>query len=310
MALGVMVAGLAGYVGFLAFVAADRAVAAGTMFLAAATGFAAFFSPCSFPLLLTFLSRRAAESRRAGAASALAVGTGAAALLALIALVIGLGGEAIAGVVTFDSGSGRAFRLTVGLLLVMVGLRQTRKLPFRMSWLDRVAGTARRLFDRSRFSNRVVGDVVYGFGYLLAGFGLHRALAGRSGRPIADHRSSPSRMGSRYRSCGVYCSARSRRRDSDQHQRRSNEVSENGRSGRAIVGRVCSRGGRSLVRATRSASLADNWQLTVQTLVVLASNGKMDETSALEHVEASVAGGANSEHVVVGREVVEESSSG
>ena len=171
MALGVMVAGLAGYVGFLAFVAADRAVAAGTMFLAAATGFAAFFSPCSFPLLLTFLSRRAAESRRAGAASALAVGTGAAALLALIALVIGLGGEAIAGVVTFDSGSGRAFRLTVGLLLVMFGLRQTRKLPFRMSWLDRVAGTARRLFDRSRFSNRVVGDVVYGFGYLLAGFG-------------------------------------------------------------------------------------------------------------------------------------------
>ena len=55
MALGVLVAGLAGYVGFVAFVAADRAVAAGTMFLAAATGFAAFFSPCSFPLLLTFL---------------------------------------------------------------------------------------------------------------------------------------------------------------------------------------------------------------------------------------------------------------
>lgn len=171
VALGVLVAGLAGYVGFVAFVDSDRSISAGTMFLAATTGFVAFFSPCSFPLLLTFLSRRAAESRRALAASALAVGMGAAALLALIGVLIGFGGETIGRVVAFDSVPGRMFRLGVGLLLVVLGLHQTQWLPFRMGWLNRVAGTAGRLFDPSRFSSRGVGDVVYGFGYLLAGFG-------------------------------------------------------------------------------------------------------------------------------------------
>lgn len=61
-ALGVLVVGGAGYVGFVAFVESDREVGAGVMILAAATGFAAFFSPCSFPLLLTFLARRSDAS--------------------------------------------------------------------------------------------------------------------------------------------------------------------------------------------------------------------------------------------------------
>lgn len=171
VAFGLLVAGLAGYIGFVAFVGSGRVVSAGTMFLAAATGFAAFFSPCSFPLLLTFLSRRAAESRRAAAISAAAVGMGAASLLALFAVLIGFGGETIGRVVAFDSASGRVFRLGVGLLLVVLGLRQIRLLAIRMGWLDRVARTAGRLFDPSRFSRRVSGDVAYGFGYLLAGFG-------------------------------------------------------------------------------------------------------------------------------------------
>lgn len=169
--LGVLMAGLAGYVGFVAFVDSDRPVAAGTMFLAAATGFAAFFSPCSFPLLVTFLSRKAAESRRAVATSALAVGMGAAALLAMIAVVIAFGGETIGRVVAFDTVPGRVFRLGVGVLLIVLGLRQTGWLRLRMRWLDRVAGASGRLFDSSRYSSRFGGDVVYGFGYLLAGFG-------------------------------------------------------------------------------------------------------------------------------------------
>jgi cytochrome c biogenesis protein CcdA len=170
-ALGVLVAGLAGYVAFVGFVGPDREIAAGTMFLAAATGFVAFFSPCSFPLLLTFLSRAATQSRRAVVRSALAVGMGATALLALIALLIVFGGEAIGRVVEFDSPAGRAFRVTVGLLLLVLGLRQTHWLPVRMRWLDGVAGAAARMFDPSRPSNRISGDFVYGFGYLLAGFG-------------------------------------------------------------------------------------------------------------------------------------------
>ena len=62
VAAGLVVIGVAGYAGFVAFVGSDPGVAAGVMVLAAATGFAAFFSPCSFPLLLTFLARRSADS--------------------------------------------------------------------------------------------------------------------------------------------------------------------------------------------------------------------------------------------------------
>jgi len=169
--LGVLVAGLGGYAGFVAFAGSDREIGAGTLFLAAATGFAAFFSPCSFPLLLTFLSRKVRESGRAMVSSALAMGMGAAALLALLAVVIGAGGEAAGRLVEFGSGWGRTFRSVVGVLLVILGLRQTGWLRLEMSWLDWMAGTTRRLLDPSRFSSRFGGDVVYGFGYLLAGFG-------------------------------------------------------------------------------------------------------------------------------------------
>jgi len=40
-----------------------------------------------------------------------------------------------------------------------------------MRWRDRVAGRAAAIFDPSRFTRRARSDFVYGFGYLLAGFG-------------------------------------------------------------------------------------------------------------------------------------------
>lgn len=69
--LGLVVVGVAGYIGFVAFGGSDPGVAGGVMVLAAGTGFAAFFSPCSFPLLLTFLARRSADSPGVALASAL-----------------------------------------------------------------------------------------------------------------------------------------------------------------------------------------------------------------------------------------------
>jgi cytochrome c biogenesis protein CcdA len=168
---GVIVVGVAGYLGFVAFVGSDPRLAVGVLVLAAGTGFAAFFSPCSFPLLLTFLSRRSTYSTGAALASALRVAAGAALLLTVVATVIGLGGMGLARVVEFDSTTGRIFRLLVGLLLVVLGLSQTRLLAVRMRWLDRVAGVSARLFDPGRVTNPGGSDVVYGFAYLLAGFG-------------------------------------------------------------------------------------------------------------------------------------------
>lgn len=170
-ALGVLVVGVAGYVGFVAFVGSDREAAAGALVLASGTGFAAFFSPCSFPLLLTFLARRSEESKRTAMMSSLRVAGGAAILLGMVAVVVAAGGSALAGVVEFDSAAGRVFRFTVGLVLVVFGLRQANVMRRRMRWLDTIAGASGRLLDPTRVRSQTGRDLVYGFGYLLAGFG-------------------------------------------------------------------------------------------------------------------------------------------
>ena len=103
--------------------------------------------------------------------SGLRVAAGAALLLATVATVMVFGGTALGSVIEFDSTAGRLFRLGVGLLLVVLGLRQTRLWGVRMLWLDRVAGPSARVFDPGRVSHPARSDVVYGFGYLLAGFG-------------------------------------------------------------------------------------------------------------------------------------------
>lgn len=170
-ALGVVVVGVAGYVGYVAFVGSGREAAAGALVLAAGTGFAAFFSPCSFPLLLTFLTRRSAESKQMAILSSLRVAGGAAILLAIVAVVIALGGSALAQVVGFDSAPGRVFRFAIGLVLIVFGLRQANVLRLRMQWLDRIADGSGRLFDPTKVTTQAGRDLTYGFGYLLAGFG-------------------------------------------------------------------------------------------------------------------------------------------
>lgn len=169
--IGLVVAGVGGYGGFVAFVGSGGSTATGVMVLAAGTGFAAFFSPCSFPLLLTVLARRSAESPTAAMVSSVRVALGAGLLLLLIAGVIALSGSALARIVEFDSVSGRVFRLSIGMVLIVFGLRQARLWVFRMGWLDRVAAASARWFDPSRMAGASRRDVLYGFGYLLAGFG-------------------------------------------------------------------------------------------------------------------------------------------
>lgn len=84
-ALGSVVLGLAGYVGYVLYPRFDlpAGAGAGLLVLATAAGVASFFSPCSFPLLVTMLARPLASAGDAGSrplrralgyASALSVG--------------------------------------------------------------------------------------------------------------------------------------------------------------------------------------------------------------------------------------------
>lgn len=149
---------------------------AAVLLLAAGAGVASFFSPCAFGLLVTLLAREtgAGESRR-GLARALAfaagLSAGAAAFVMVVGLVIGLGGAGLVGGVTFTSTAGWALRLAVGAALVLLGLIQLELLP---NPLHRVADRIRplrRLSARERRQRPFLGDVLFGFGYLLAGFG-------------------------------------------------------------------------------------------------------------------------------------------
>lgn len=171
---GVIALGFGGYLGFVAFVENGSlgGLGAGVMGVAIATGFAAFFSPCSFPLLVTFLVRQSASSSRTQAArSSLIVGLGAIAFFALLAIVLALVGEGLGRLVGFDTLTGRVFRALLGGLLVLLGLRQAGLIKSRIRLFDSVAGVAGRAFDGARFENPTAKDFAYGFGYVLAGFG-------------------------------------------------------------------------------------------------------------------------------------------
>ena len=150
VAVGLLLTGLAGYTGFVSFVGSDRDVAAGTLALAAATGFAAFFSPCSFPLLLTFLSRRGSSSLGGAVASAGRVGGGALAFFAIAAGVVVLTNTAVATVVALDTVTGRIFRAVIGTLIITLGLRHARLINIRIRWFDRVSGVTGKRAEADR----------------------------------------------------------------------------------------------------------------------------------------------------------------
>ncbi|MEX0825455.1 MAG: cytochrome c biogenesis protein CcdA [Acidimicrobiia bacterium] len=173
VALGLVTVGVFGYLGFR--VVASGGVAAGSVGLGAATGFAAFFSPCSFPLLLTFLTRRSAETPRQGLLGAFRVALGVAVLLSLVAVVVVAAGDAVGKAVAFDRPVGRTLRALVGAFLIVLGAHQAHLLRLRLRIFDRVATTAARALEPTS-ERRWARDIGYGLGYLLAGFGCTGAL--------------------------------------------------------------------------------------------------------------------------------------
>ncbi|MCL1593401.1 MAG: hypothetical protein M3132_03500 [Actinomycetia bacterium] len=168
--------GLAGYVGFRVFRQFDvgGATGIGLAVVAATVGIAAFFSPCSFPLLLTALTRQitAEPEHRTKEALKFASGAsiGAVTFVAGFGLLLSLGGGAIANLFSVESAQGRVLRVVVGVVLIVMGLVQLRVINMRFSGMTRLAEPVDRrraaIGDETKFSSHVL----YGFGYLAAGF--------------------------------------------------------------------------------------------------------------------------------------------
>lgn len=178
LVVGVVVVALAGYIGYVLYPRFNLPAAqgAGLLALAAAAGFASFFSPCSFPLLLGLLGRQAvAQTNRREAArptvfgGALAAGSGT--FLLLAGVVIAIGGQALFAGMTFTSPAGVTIRSIVGGLLVLLGLMQTGILPLSLHVVSDLALPLTRWQARLRRERPVAGFAVFGFAYVLAGFG-------------------------------------------------------------------------------------------------------------------------------------------
>ncbi len=142
------------------------------LLLALMAGLASLFSPCSFPLLLTILSREAEEkSGRGLRKAALAFTTGTSLFLLLLGGAVALGaGELIAGV-TFTSTAGRLLRTVVGLTLAGFGWWQIRGRSLSFPWVNRLLQPLWEAQIRLKRRQSGIGFGLYGFGYILAGFG-------------------------------------------------------------------------------------------------------------------------------------------
>lgn len=179
LALGVILAGLAGYLGYVTFprFQLPAVSGAGLLLLAAGAGLAAFFSPCSFPLLVTLLAREVdggREERRrlrpvlvfAGAFSA-----GAVAFLIALGTLIGLGGRGLAASVTFTSPTGIGIRIAVGAALIVLGLMQADIVPVSFHGAERLTRPFMQWQAGLRRAHPVAGSAMFGFAYLIIGFG-------------------------------------------------------------------------------------------------------------------------------------------
>ncbi len=179
LTLSVLLIALAGYAGFRLYprIVVPPAVGLGLFFLAGVGGFAAFFSPCSFPLLMTLLAREIGREstledqhgRRAAAAVAMAAGAGL--FLLLTGAGIAIGGGALFRQISFASPAGRILRTLVAVFLILLGLTQLGVIhaSFHM-----VAGTVKGLLHTQAALRRdrpLLGYALLGFGYVFAGFG-------------------------------------------------------------------------------------------------------------------------------------------
>jgi cytochrome c biogenesis protein CcdA len=169
-----------GYLGYVFYPRFDLPAGTGAtlLVLAAGAGIASFFSPCSFPLLLSMLARPiGAEAKAQGrpfrkaALFATGLSIGASAFLVLAGLAIAAGASTYFDDVTFTSTAGITIRIAVGVLLIALGLIQLEVLPISFRRFEPAMHGYLRRQAQMRRRRPVVGFTLFGFGYLLAGFG-------------------------------------------------------------------------------------------------------------------------------------------
>lgn len=173
----VLVIAVVGFAAFVSYLRLDLAAFAGSglLLLGVAAGAASFFSPCSFPLLVTLLARvTGAEKKDSPAPTGKALQFGAALAVGVSLFLLLLGAAVAAGAgplvrqVTFTSAPGRILRLVVGAGLILLGLRQ---MTGRIGVADRLKERIVRAQARTRRRSSHLGFGLFGFGYVLAGFG-------------------------------------------------------------------------------------------------------------------------------------------
>ena len=178
--LGAVVLGLAGYAGYVLYPRFDlpAGAGAGLLVLAIAAGVASFFSPCSFPLLVTMLARPLASvgdagsrplRRALGYAGALSVGAGG--FLTLTGGALAFGAGSLVEGVTFTSTTGRMLRVVVGAALILFGLVQLNRIRVNLRRFEPALHGVLRNQAALRRRRPLAGFVLFGFVYLLAGFG-------------------------------------------------------------------------------------------------------------------------------------------
>lgn len=182
--LGVILLAVAGYSGYALYprFALPSVTGAGLLVIAAMAGIASFFSPCSFPLLATLLARsinvqdrhqanvRGAKIGRAAQyGAALAVGAGL--FLLLTGAAIALGGGALFKQVTFTSTVGRTLRVLIGLFLLFLGLAQMGYVSLSLGRVADLVRPIQKTQAKVRRERPTLGFSLFGFGYILAGFG-------------------------------------------------------------------------------------------------------------------------------------------
>lgn len=179
LTFGVAILALAGYIGYVLYPRFNlpSVTGAGLLVLAASAGIASFFSPCSFPLLVALLGRAPSaednkEQRiRHSILFSAALSIGASLFLLLTGAVIAAGGGALFRNVTFASTAGRIIRVFVGSFLVFLGLIQAGMLPFSFHKLEDLLKPLLRAEAGMRRRTPLIGFGLFGFTYLLAGFG-------------------------------------------------------------------------------------------------------------------------------------------
>ncbi|MCA9943820.1 MAG: hypothetical protein H6656_21750 [Ardenticatenaceae bacterium] len=172
LATAVLILSLFGYGGYILYPRFDlkSAAASGLLPLAVMAGVASLFSPCSFPLLLTLLAGESSgNGRLLRSVGAFSIGAALFLLLTGLALALGAGGWIAR--FTFTSAAGRTLRLLVGLALIGFGVWQLQGRSLNVGWLNQALQPLWYKQTKLRHQKSTLSYGLYGFGYILAGFG-------------------------------------------------------------------------------------------------------------------------------------------